>query len=283
MKTTELQNQLKQLSSDLGISYQQAVTAFFAEDFLRRLGKSDFQNDLALCGGWLTYAYTGMIARPFSCVELCGRVENPLQTVTTVLRKQSGGAVAVSDMIPLSHDTVQYTARLGDVSLPVRITFKNTELPTAELYELPILLDNFSAPTVMLPTVEDEVCRRLTELVWQLPLVGRVDALFDLYFWSVQFNFTAEELHPVLREHLSASGLSAETLKSTFALWKDPALERRWKALIRTAGMDPDFKSALGRTAKFLRPVWEAVFNETRLEKDWNAKRARWEERAYLY
>ncbi len=283
MKSTELQTQLKTLARELDVSYRQVVFCFFAEDFLRRCGKSAKNGNLSLRGGLLTYAYTGMIARSFGKIELCGNDPSLMQTVTEILRVRSEGGVTASDITALSENEVQYTARLGELCLPIRVVREPAELPPQALYELPVLLDGFSAPVVALPEIEHEVCRRLIGLTWELPLTGRADALFDLYFWSVQFNFTGEELLPVLQEHLTKSKLSSAVLKSTFALWKDPSLERRWRAFVKDAGLRPDFRTALGRVAKFLRPVWEAAAENSTLEKDWDAHAGRWEERSYLY
>ncbi len=282
MKLTELQSLLKTAAVELNIPYRQAVFCFLIEDFLRRVGGSKVANKIELRGGLLTYAYTGMLSRPFDVIELGFSAETSLlQTVREVLRVS--GQVETADVIELSPYEVQYVARLGEITLPIRIIGTVVQSLSEERFEIPVLLDGFSAPVVILPQIETEVCRRLTELVWQLPLTGQMDALFDLYFWSLQFDFTGEELQPVLRQTLKESGISVETLQTVFALQNDAALERRWRAFVKDAGFKPTFGETLDRVQRFLAPAWDSVFHEIRLTSHWDARTTRWEDDAYLY
>ena len=55
---------LKKESKEKGISLQHLLNLFCQEEFIRRLSKSDYRNNLILKGGFFLYSISGFTARP---------------------------------------------------------------------------------------------------------------------------------------------------------------------------------------------------------------------------
>lgn len=55
---------LKNESKKRGISLQQLINLFCQEEFIRRLSKSDYKDNLILKGGFLLYSISNFTTRP---------------------------------------------------------------------------------------------------------------------------------------------------------------------------------------------------------------------------
>ena len=63
-KAASLLGRLKNLSRQKGIPFQQTLNLYCQEEFIRRLSKSRFKDNLILKGGFLLYSISGFETRP---------------------------------------------------------------------------------------------------------------------------------------------------------------------------------------------------------------------------
>ncbi|MDQ2088161.1 nucleotidyl transferase AbiEii/AbiGii toxin family protein [Herbivorax sp. ANBcel31] len=64
---------LKNKARQQGTQLQQLINLFFQEEFIRRLSRSSYKNNLVLKGGFLLYSISGFTTRPTVDADYCVR------------------------------------------------------------------------------------------------------------------------------------------------------------------------------------------------------------------
>ena len=88
-------SKLKHKAINEGVAFQQLLTLFLQEEFIRRLSKSEYRDKLILKGGFLLYALSDFTARPtidadYLLRDYPNKVESILTLVHAVLLGKTG-------------------------------------------------------------------------------------------------------------------------------------------------------------------------------------------------
>jgi len=77
---------LKNRANELDITYQQCLQLFVQEEFLRRLSKSKYANNLVLKGGYFIYTLTNFKSRSTIDVDfLLKQMPSSIEDITKVI------------------------------------------------------------------------------------------------------------------------------------------------------------------------------------------------------
>ena len=155
---------LKNKAKESGRSYQLCLQLFCQEEFLRRLEKSQYAENLVLKGGLFIYSVTDFDSRVTVDVDfLLRKVPNTpeqLQTVIeTIISTPTGNdfvTFEIKDIAPIAAAKkyagigVSLVARIKNTKTPFSIDFGvgDVIVPKQEKRKIPTQLDGFTTPTV---------------------------------------------------------------------------------------------------------------------------------------
>lgn len=183
---------LKNKAKESGRSYQLCLQLFCQEEFLRRLEKSQYAENLVLKGGLFIYSVTDFDSRVTVDVDfLLRKVPNTpeqLQTVIeTIISTPTGNdfvTFEIKDIAPIAVAKkyagigVSLVARIKNTKTPFSIDFGvgDVIVPKQEKRKIPTQLEDFTEPTV----------NTYRELVLTLPDKANADGWDDAAYFAAK-------------------------------------------------------------------------------------------------
>lgn len=172
---------LKNKANESGRTYQLCLQLFCQEEFLRRLEKSKYVDNLVLKGGLFIYAITDFDSRVTMDVDfLLWKVPNTPEQLKTVLEEII--------TVPAGNDFVTYeikgiapiavtkkyagigaslVARIKNIRTPLNIDFSVGDMivPKQEKRKIPTQLEDFTAPMINTYSLETTVAEKIDAIL----------------------------------------------------------------------------------------------------------------------
>lgn len=177
---------LKNKSDESGRSYQLCLQLFCQEEFLRRLEKSKYSENLVLKGGLFIYSLTDFDSRVTVDVDfLLRQMPNTPEQLKTVLEEiiatPTGNdfiTFEITDIAPIavakkySGIGASITARIKNTKTPFSIDFGvgDVIVPKQEKRKIPTQLSDFDAPMVNTYSLETTIAEKID---------ARADNMYD--------------------------------------------------------------------------------------------------------
>ena len=286
---------LKNKSKESGRSYQLCLQLFCQEEFLRRLEKSKYAENLVLKGGLFIYSVTDFDSRVTVDVDfLLRKIPNTPEQLKNVLEEiiatPTGNdfvTFEITDITPIA--VAKKYAGIG-ASLVVRI--KNTKtpfsidfgvgdviVPNQEKRRIPTQLDDFVAPTVNTYSLETTIAEKIDAILSLMEFSSRMKDYYDIYYLANKFDFEGSVLTEALRKTFENRGhtFTVEQFEQVMTFDDDDAMQKKWKAFCRKIDTKTDDYSTVLRTIKdFLtKPILAAV-HATCFNEQWIAATNTW-------
>ena len=286
---------LKNKSKESGRSYQLCLQLFCQEEFLRRLEKSKYAENLVLKGGLFLYSVTDFDSRVTVDVDfLLRKIPNTPEQLKKVLEEiistPTGNdfvTFEITDIAPIA--VAKKYAGIG-ASLVVRI--KNTKtpfsidfgvgdviVPNQEKRRIPTQLDDFVAPTVNTYSLETTIAEKIDAILSLMEFSSRMKDYYDIYYLANKFDFEGSVLTEALRKTFENRGhtFTVEQFEQVMTFDDDDAMQKKWKAFCRKIDTKTDDYSTVLRTIKgFLtKPILAAV-HATCFNEQWIAATNTW-------
>mgnify|MGYP001111803891 CR=1 FL=1 len=286
---------LKNKAKESGRSYQLCLQLFCQEEFLRRLEKSQYAENLVLKGGLFIYSVTDFASRVTVDVDfLLRKVPNTpeqLQTVIeTIISTPTGNDFVnfeMEDIAPIA--VAKKYAGIG-VSLVARI--KNTKtpfsidvgvgdviVPKQEKRRIPTQLDDFTAPTVNTYSLETTIAEKIDAILSLMEFSSRMKDYYDIYYLANKFDFDGKVLTEALRKTFTnrEHNFTLEQFEQVMAFDSDEAMQKKWKAFVRKIDTKTDDYSTVLKTIKdFLTKPFTAVMECKEFTEKWSAANNEW-------
>lgn len=286
---------LKNKAKESGRSYQLCLQLFCQEEFLRRLEKSQYAENLVLKGGLFIYSVTDFDSRVTVDVDfLLRKVPNTperLQTVIeTIISTPTGNdfvTFEMKDIAPIAVAKkyagigVSLVARIKNTKTPFSIDFGvgDVIVPKQEKRKIPTQLDDFTAPTVNTYSLETTIAEKIDAILILMEFSSRMKDYYDIYYLANKFDFDGATLTEALRKTFENRGhtFTAEQFEQVMAFDRDETMQKKWKSFIRKIDTKTEDYSTVLRTIKtfLIKPFTAAVvckeFNE-----NWSATNGEW-------
>lgn len=286
---------LKNKAKESGRSYQLCLQLFCQEEFLRRLEKSQYAENLVLKGGLFIYSVTDFDSRVTVDVDfLLRKVPNTpeqLQTVIeTIISMPTGNdfvTFEIKDIAPIA--VAKKYAGIG-VSLVVRI--KNTKtlfsidfgvgdviVPKQEKRKIPTQLDDFTEPTVNTYSLETTIAEKIDAILSLMEFSSRMKDYYDIYYLANKFNFDGTVLTEALRKTFENRGhtFTTDQFEQVMAFDSDDAMQKKWKAFCRKIDTKTDDYGTVLKTIKtFLTKTFTSAVEGKKFIKQWSAANSEW-------
>ena len=286
---------LKNKAKESGRSYQLCLQLFCQEEFLRRLEKSQYAENLVLKGGLFIYSVTDFDSRVTVDVDfLLRKVPNTpeqLQTVIeTIISTPTGNdfvTFEIKDIAPIAAAKkyagigVSLVARIKNTKTPFSIDFGvgDVIVPKQEKRKIPTQLDGFTTPTVNTYSLETTIAEKIDAILSLMEFSSRMKDYYDIYYIANKFDFDGATLTEALRKTFENRGhtFTAVQFEQVMAFDRDEAMQKKWKSFIRKIDTKTEDYSTVLKTIKaFLTKPFTAAVVCKEFNEKWSAINGEW-------
>ena len=286
---------LKNKAAKSGRSYQLCLQLFCQEEFLRRLGKSKYAENLVLKGGLFLYSLTDFDSRVTVDVDFLLRqvpntpeqLKSLLEEIITVPTGNDFVTFEIKDVAPIAIAKkyagigASIVARIKNTKTPFSIDFGvgDVIVPKQEKRQIPTQLPDFESPTVNTYSVETTVAEKLDAILSLMEFSSRMKDYYDIYHIANKFDFDGAVLTEALKKTFSnrERSFSPEQFKQIMSFADDSAMQKKWKAFIRKINAKTDDYSTVLKTIQnFLEQSFTAVAENKTFTERWSAANSKW-------
>mgnify|MGYP001048024404 CR=1 FL=1 len=206
---------LKNKAAESGRSYQLCLQLFCQEEFLRRLEKSKYAENLVLKGGLFLYSLTDFDSRVTVDVDfLLRKIPNTPEQLKGILGEiiavQTGNdfvTFEIKDIAPIAVAKkyagigASMVARIKNTRTPFGIDFGVGDIivPKQEKRKIPTQLDDFVAPTINTYSIETTIAEKIDAILSLMEFSSRMKDYYDIYYLANKFDFDGTILSEALR------------------------------------------------------------------------------------
>ena len=286
---------LKNKAKESGRSYQLCLQLFCQEEFLRRLEKSKYVDNLVLKGGLFIYSLTEFDSRVTVDIDfLLRKIPNTPEQLRDVVEE----IIAVSTGNDFISFEIKYVApiavakKYAGIGVTIQSTIKNTRtpfsidfgvgdviVPKQEKRRIPTQLDDFDAPIINTYSIETTVAEKIDAILSLMEFSSRMKDYYDIYYLSHKFDFDGKVLYEALGSTFTnrGHGFTLEQFQQIMTFDSDDVMQKKWKAFTKKIGVKMDeFSSILQDINAFLCDPYTAVMNGYVFRKMWDANEGKW-------
>ena len=286
---------LKNKAKASGVSYQQCLQLFFQEEFLRRLSKSQYNENLILKGGLLIYTLTNFESRATIDVDFLLRhwsntIDDVKRMIEEIINTPTGndfiemsakGYEEISPQRKYKGVSTQIIGRIRNVRVPfnVDIGVGDIIVPRAEMRKFNTQLPDFEAPEINTYSLESTIAEKFDAILQRFELTGRMKDFYDIYYLARTFDFDGARLRSAIFETLQRRGTPYEkdSFERIVQLVDDEDMQNKWKYFLKNLRYDSfAFDIVINEIKAFLEPVYEAIITETEFQWIWKCKESLW-------
>ncbi len=281
---------LKNKAKESGRSYQLCLQLFCQEEFLRRLEKSKYAENLVLKGGLFIYALTDFDSRVTVDVDfLLREIPNTPEQLKAVLEEiiaaEPGNdfiTFEIRDVAPIAVAKkyagigASMIARIKNTRTPFGIDFGvgDVIVPKQEKRKIPTQLADFEAPMVNTYSLETTIAEKLDAILSLMEFSSRMKDYYDIYYLAQRFDFDGATLTEALRKTFENRGraFTVGQFEQVMAFGSDAEMQKKWKAFCRKIDTKTDDFDAVLRTIKaFLIGPYRAAVENKDFAESWAA------------
>lgn len=286
---------LKNKAKESGRSYQLCLQLFCQEEFLRRLEKSKYAENLVLKGGLFLYSLTDFDSRVTVDVDfLLQRIPNTPEKLKGILEEiitvQTGNdfvTFEIKDITPIAV-TKKYAgigasmvAYIKNTRTPFGIDFGVGDIivPKQEKRKIPTQLDDFIAPTINTYSIETTVAEKIDAILSLMEFSSRMKDYYDIYYLANKFDFDGTTLSEALKKTFTnrAHSFTAAQFEQVMNFDDDAAMQKKWKTFIRKIDTKTDNYSTVLKTIQaFLTKPFTAAIEDRVFTGSWIAQNNEW-------
>lgn len=286
---------LKNKAAESGRSYQLCLQLFCQEEFLRRLEKSKYAENLVLKGGLFLYSLTDFDSRVTVDVDFLLRqvpntpeqLKSLLEEIITVPTGNDFVTFEIKDVAPIAIAKkyagigASIVARIKNTRTPFSIDFGvgDVIVPNQEKRQIPTQLPDFESPTVNTYSVETTVAEKLDAILSLMEFSSRMKDYYDIYYIANKFDFDGGVLTEALKKTFSnrEHSFSPEQFKQVMSFADDAAMQKKWKAFVRKINTKTDDYSTVLKTIQnFLEQPFIAAAENKTFTECWSAANSEW-------
>ena len=286
---------LKNKAAESGRSYQLCLQLFCQEEFLRRLEKSKYSENLVLKGGLFLYSLTDFDSRVTVDVDfLLQKIPNTPEQLKGILEEiiavQTGNDFVTFEIKDIASIAVakkyagigaSMVAHIKNTRTPFGIDFGvgDVIVPKQERRKIPTQLDNFIAPTINTYSIETTVAEKIDAILSLMEFSNRMKDYYDIYYLANKFDFDGTILSEALRKTFTnrEHSFTVAQFEQVMSFDDDAAMQKKWKAFTRKIDTKTDDYSTVLKTIKaFLTKPFTAAVDGKVFTGNWTAQNDEW-------
>lgn len=288
---------LKNKSKESGRSYQLCLQLFCQEEFLRRVEKSKYAENLVLKGGLFLYSITNFDSRVTVDVDFLLRsMPNTPERLEAILNEiiaeDTGNDFITFEIRSVAPIAVakkyagigaSIIARIKNTKTPFGIDFGvgDVIVPYQEKRKLPTQLPDFNSPTVNTYSIETTIAEKLDAILSLMEFSSRMKDYYDIYYLANKFDFDGAILTEALKKTFANRNhnFTLEQFQQMIEFDSDDAMQKKWKAFIKKINIKTDdFEIVLKTIKNFLLYPYVSATEGSVYKKLWVASSNEWKD-----
>lgn len=272
--------------------FNELLQYFAIERFIYRIAKSSYANRFILKGALMFSAWSGALSRPTMDIDLLGKIDNQIDTITAAIREACLIEVEADGLcfdaetvnaIRITEDAdykgvrvrVHGNMRKARISIQIDIGFGDVIVPNPERISYPTLLD-FPTPELNGYTMESTIAEKFQAMVKLGVVNSRMKDFYDIWMLSRTFNFNGEILAEAVKKTFEnrKTPLNLNSVVFDPSFGKDKARNVQWQGFIRKAKLvnAPDsFQDVIVELKIFLEPIASSIDMGQAFTSRWTA------------
>ena len=286
---------LKNKAKAKGISYMQCLQLFCQEEFLRKLSKSKYVNNLVLKGGLLIYTLTNFESRAtidvdFLLQEQSNTIENIQHIIQEVIDFPTGNDFiwmeakafeVISPQRRYKGVSAQIIAHIKNVRIPINIDIGvgDVVVPKPERRRIQTQLSDYQIPEIFVYSLESTIAEKFDAILQRYELTGRMKDFYDIYYLALNFDYEGIKLQTAIFETLQNRGTPYEkdSFKRIVELAHHKDMQVKWRYFLKKLdGGNLEFTRVIDVIQAFLEPVFNAILAEVEWQKKWTCSEGTW-------
>ena len=283
--TASVLARLKNKSKETGRSYQLCLQLFCQEEFLRRVEKSKYVDNLVLKGGLFIYSLTEFESRvtvdvDFLLKRMPNTPEQLRKIVEEIIEVETGNDFVIfeiKDVAPIAVAKkyagigVTMQAKIKNTRTPFSIDFGvgDVIVPKQEKRKIPTQLDDFDAPIINTYSIETTVAEKIDAILSLMEFSSRMKDYYDIYYLAHKFDFNGKVLCEALsktfvnRQH----SFTTEQFEQIMTFDSDDGMQKKWKTFTKKIDVEMDaFPEILRKINEFLKePYYSGSVVKTKI------------------
>lgn len=292
---TSVLARLKNKAAESGRSYQLCLQLFCQEEFLRRLEKSKYAENLVLKGGLFLYSLTDFDSRVTVDVDFLlrqmpntpGQLRDILEEIIAVHTGNDFVTFEIKDVAPIAVQKkyagigASMIARIKNTRTPFGIDFGvgDVIVPKQEKRRIPTQLGDFAAPAINTYSIETTVAEKIDAILSLMEFSSRMKDYYDIYYLANKFDFDGKVLTEAPRKTFAnrEHNFTVEQFEQVMGFDDDVAMQKKWKAFVRKIDTKTDDYSVVLKTIKaFLTKPFTAAVAGEKINDKWSATHGKW-------
>lgn len=288
---TSVLAKLKNKSKEQGIPLQQLLNLFCQEEFIRRLSKSKYRENLILKGGYLLYTISGFTTRPTIDADYLLKnysndikdIEKLVEEVISQCSKYDFIEFQIRSLEEITQAKEYHGIRVNLVGIisrtktPFSIDFGvgDVIIPSPVSRTLSVLLPGFEEPNLLTYSLESTVAEKLDAIITLMEATSRMKDFYDIYYLATYFNFEGRKLQEAIYATLSNRGTPYEkdSIIVIARLADNNQIQNRWESFCRKVlKYELNFNVVIDAIIDFTSLPYQAIIEETELFKNWSCR-----------
>lgn len=185
------------------------------------------------------------------------------------------GVERISEMREYHGIRVSLVGSIGNARTPFRVDFGvgDTIVPSAMTRTLPVLLNEFSKPTILTYSLESTISEKLDAIIRFMEATGRMKDFYDIYYLANSFEFEGRKLQEAIYETFSKrkTPYESDSIQVIERLITTEAIISRWDIFCkRVLKFELSFDEVVRLIIAFVNPPFQAMIYENELMKNWH-------------
>jgi predicted nucleotidyltransferase component of viral defense system len=277
----------KAVSKDM--PFQLILQLFCQEEFLRKLERSEFHDQLILKGGLFLFSYSGFESRPTMDIDfLAQNLSNDeeemekiinricqVKTENEFIRLEIKSTEVIAEMKAYHGVRLKMLAMIANTKTPfdVDIGIGDIIVPAVNEVEIPTQLAGFVAPKVASYSLESTIAEKLEAMFDRMETTSRMKDYYDIYYLASHYDFDGSILIEAISHTFTNRGTDCTTrsLNRIAVMYKDSSMINRWKAFTKKSLAVPlDFVDVIQIIISFIKPIIHSIEEGKVMHKKWS-------------
>ena len=287
---------LKNKAEETGRSYQLCLQLFCQEEFLRKLQRSQYAENLILKGGLFVYALTDFDSRVTVDVDfLLKSIPNTPERLRMVLDEiiAVGSSNEYISFEITRIEPIAVAKKYAGIGATIVAKIKNTRttfnidfgigdviVPNQEKRQMPTQLDGFEPPLINTYSIETTISEKLDAVLSLMEYSSRMKDYYDILYLSRKFDFDGAILKEAIYKTFDNRNrnFGIEQFQLLMDLRNDSSMQKKWIAFLRKIKTsEEDFREVLSAIGVFLLDIIITLDSEEPFSKSWDSTVGRWQ------
>lgn len=286
---------LKNFSKEHNLSFQQILVLFLQEEFLRRLSKSIYSENLILKGGFLLYTLSSFSTRPtIDSDYLLNNFPNNKEKIIAMIKQiiendnnekeiciELKKIEKISEIKEYQGCRIHLIGKIGTsrTDFYIDLGVGDIIIPAAIKRDISVIISGFEKPKILTYSIESIIAEKLETILNLLSFNSRMKDFYDLYYLLNNYDFEGLILTKAIKKtSLNRNTIiNINTIESIKNLKDNKNLINRWSIYNKKILKNQiSFSKIINEIIHFVQEPINAIIYGEKMNENWEHVIKKW-------